>query len=83
MGYVGDHPRECRLHEEKHSLRSRINYHPAQALIRCLKYLIVTGSLTNSSTIGAVTFHSWNLSAAKVNPYTASQVELKKYMTQD
>ena len=40
--------------------------------------LIVTVSLTSNSTIGAVTLQRGNLSAAKVNPHMASQVELKK-----
>jgi len=71
-GYAGEHLRERRLHGEKHFLRSLINYH--KALVRCL---IVPG-LTNNSTIGAVTLHSWDLSVAKVNPHTASQPESEK-----
>jgi len=79
MGYVGEHLRECRLHEEKHFLRSRINYHPVrQILVRSLQYLIVTVSLTNNNTTGAVTLHRGNSSAAKVNPHIAAELKLDK-----
>jgi len=56
MEYIREHLIECRLHEKKDFLRSRINYHPVrQILVRSLQYLVVILSLTNNNTTGAVT----------------------------
>jgi len=79
MGYVGEHLREHRLHEEKQYLRSRIYYYPVrQTLVRCFKHIIVAASFTNNNTAGAVTLQRGNASAAKVNPHMASQPPLEK-----